>query len=338
MRALVTGADGFVGQHLIAELLGHEHSVAGCVLDLPPCRTTLAPEQVSSVEWKAADVRDYDALYRVVAATRPDSIYHLAGFSSSIMATRHPSDAVHVNTGGTVNLCEAVLAMRDSDPAFDPRIMVMGSSVAYGDAALGDRPVGEDMPLRPVSVYGLSKAGQELAAHTYRRSHGLKVFAVRAFHLIGPGQEPPFVVPDFCAQAAQIAAGDTEPVMHVGNLDVERDLTDVRDAVRALRLLMEAESPRAAYNVASGRGVRIRDVLGWIVDEAGIAVDIVVSGDRVRPAEPRTVVGDSGWLRADTGWEPYHDLEETVRETYRWVHSRFAGSGGHTAPSEREGT
>jgi GDP-4-dehydro-6-deoxy-D-mannose reductase len=151
MKALVTGADGFVGQYLVAELLEQGFAVAASVRDLPPCRTTLTPAHVSSVEWKAADVRDHDALYRVVAATLPERIYHLAGFSSGALARRFASDAVHVNTGGTVNLFEAVVSVREDDPAFDPRVLVMGSGDAYGDAALEGQPLEEHLSLRPVS-------------------------------------------------------------------------------------------------------------------------------------------------------------------------------------------
>lgn len=326
MRALVTGADGFVGQHLIAELLAHGFSVAASALDLPPSRSTLTSDQIASVDWKAADVRDRDALVRLVAAAMPDRIYHLAGFASGALARRHASDAVHINIGGTVNLCEAVVSVRDHEPEFDPRILVMGSCDAYGDAARDGVPLSEDMSLRPVSVYGLSKAGQELAAHTYRRAHGLRMLVVRGFNLVGPGQEPPFVVPEFAVQVARISLGEIEPLVRVGNLDVERDFTDVRDGVRALRLLMDLDQPGAAYNLASGRTIRIGTILDWIVDEAGVEVEIEVVPSRVRREELAIVAGDSARVREDAGWAPTHDVEASVRETYRWLRNRFGSA------------
>jgi GDP-4-dehydro-6-deoxy-D-mannose reductase len=324
MKALVTGADGFVGQHLVAELLAHGFTVAASALDLPPGRSTLTSDQIASVEWKAADVRDRDALFRLVAATRPNRIYHLAGFSSGALARQCASDAVHVNVGGTVNLCEAVVSVREQAPDYDPRILVMGSCDAYGDAAGDGVPLTEDMSLRPVSAYGLSKAGQELAAHTYRRAHGLRMLVVRGFNLVGPGQEPPFVVPEFALQVARISLGEVEPLVRVGNLDVERDFTDVRDGVRALRLLMDLDAPGAAYNVASGRTVRIGTILDWIVDEAGVEVEIEVVSGRVRREELAVVAGDATRIGEDTGWAPERDVEESVRETYRWLRNRFA--------------
>jgi GDP-4-dehydro-6-deoxy-D-mannose reductase len=323
MKALVTGADGFVGQYLVAELLAHGFSVAASALDLPPSRSTLTPDQIASVEWKAADVRDRDALVRLVAATRPDRIYHLAGFSSGALSRQFASDAVHINVGGTVNLCEAVVSVREHVREYDPRILVMGSCDAYGDAARDGVPLTEDMSLRPVSAYGLSKAGQELAAHTYRRAHGLRILVVRGFNLVGPGQEPPFVVPEFAVQVARISLGEAEPLVRVGNLDVERDFTDVRDGVRALRLLMDLDAPGAAYNVASGSTIRIGTILDWIVDEAGVEVEIEVIPERVRCEELAVVAGDTTRVREDTGWVPTRVVEESVRETYRWLRNRF---------------
>ncbi len=326
MRVLVTGADGFVGEHLIAELLEAGHEVSASTLTLPPTRDTLSMEQLAAAEWKAADVRDHDALYRLIAAVRPEQIYHLAGFASGAMARERAAQALAVNAGGTVNLCEAVWAVREEFSDFDPRILVMGSGDAYGDAAREDMPLEEHMRLRPVSAYGLSKAAQELAAHTYRRSRGMRMLVVRSFNLIGPGQATHFVVPDFCTQVAEMACGrQRERVLHVGDLDVERDFTDVRDGVRAFRMVMELDEPAAAYNVASGEAVSIRRLLDWILDEAGLEPEIVSDADRRRRAEVRRIRGDATRLQRDTGWRPERDVEASVREVYRWIARRYEG-------------
>lgn len=319
MKTLVTGADGFVGEHLLNRLLGRGEDVAASAMKLPPTRSTLSPSQMTAVDWKAADVRDHDALFRVLAAVRPERIYHLAGFSSGALARQQSEEALRVNAGGTVNLCEAVRAVREEFPEFDPRILVTGSGEAYGDAGAAGEPLTEDLVLRPVSPYGLSKACQELAAHTYRRAHGVRCVVTRGFHLIGPGQQRHFVVPDFCCQVARIAAGEAEPRIRVGNLDVERDFTDVRDAVGAFCRIMDLDAPQATYNVCSGRTVSIRTILDWILDEAGVEVEIVVEPERVREEELDRVVGDPARLRGDTGWRPETKVEETVREVYRAI-------------------
>lgn len=319
MRTLVTGADGFVGEHLLSFLLERGENLSASALTLPPTRTVLSSSQMAAVDWKAADVRNHDALFRVLAAVQPDRIYHLAGFASGAMARQQAEVAMRVNAGGTVNLCEAVLTVREEFPDFDPRILVMGSGDAYGDAGRAGEPLTEDLMLRPVTVYGLSKACQELAAHTYRRANDVRAVVSRGFNLIGPGQQPHFVVPDFCQQVAAIARGDRPPRMKVGNLRVERDFTDVRDAIRAFVGVMELDEPDAAYNVCSGRALPIRRILDWIVDEAGVEVEIEVEPERVREEEVQRILGDPARLREQIGWRPERDVEATVREVYRSV-------------------
>jgi len=324
VKVLVTGADGFVGEHLVEELLAAGHEVSASSLTLPPTRDTLSLDQLAAADWKAADVRDHDALYRLIAAVRPDQIYHLAGFASGALARARAAQAMDVNAGGTVNLCEAVVALRDEAPEFNPRIFVMGSGDSYGDAARTDVPIAEEMGLRPVSTYGLSKAAQELVAHTYRRARDLRVLVARSFNLVGPGQAPHFVVPDFCTQVAKIVCGRSrEQILHVGNLDVERDFTDVRDGVQAIRMMMELEKPAAAYNVATGHSVAIRQILDWILDEAGVRPEIVSDPARCRSGEIRRIRGDAGRLRRETGWAPKRDIEDSVREVYRWIARRY---------------
>ncbi len=324
MKILVTGADGFVGEHLVEELLAIGHDVAASTLTLPPTRDTLSLEQLAAADWKAADVRDHDALYRLIAAVRPDQIYHLAGFASGALARAQAARAVDVNVGGTVNLCEAVVAVRDEFSGFNPRIFVMGSGDSYGDAAREDVPLTEEMGLRPVSTYGLSKAAQELAAHTYRRARNLRILVVRSFNLVGPGQASHFVVPDFCTQVAKIACGrNREQVMHVGNLDVERDFTDVRDGVQAFRMVMDLDQPAAAYNVATGKSIAIRQILDWIRDEAGVRPEVISDTSRCRPGEITRIRGDARLLRDETGWAPKREIEASVREVYRWIARRY---------------
>lgn len=321
MRVLVTGADGFVGQHLVTRLLQEGREVSAAALTLPPSRTILSSAQMAALDWKAADVREHDALFRLLAAVQPDHIYHLAGFSSGGMARYRAAEAMEVNASGTVNLCEAVLSVRDDFPDFDPRILITGAGDAYGDAGRDRETLSEELTLRPVTVYGMSKAAQEIVAHTYRRAHGLDTVVARGFNLVGPGQEPGFVVPDFCQQAADIAVGDAEPVMRVGNLDVVRDFADVRDGAEAFRLLVESESPTGAYNVCSGEGRSIRTILEWVLDEAAIDPEIQVDPERQRGDEVDRMVGDGSRLRELTGWRPERDVEQTVREVYRWTAS-----------------
>lgn len=330
MKALVTGGDGFVGEHLVAHLLEAGDRVTASCLSLPPNRATLSPEKAAEVEWKVADVLDPDALYRVVAAVRPDLVYHLAGFASGGASRGRPETSLRVNAGGTLNLLEAVLRARSDFPGLDPLVLVMGSGHAYGASARGEDRISETAPLRPESAYALSKACQEMTADAYRRGRGVRAVTLRAFNLIGPGQKPGFVLPDFCTQVAAIAAGKTDPVLEVGNLDVERDFTDVRDAVAAFRVLAGLERPEPTYNVCSGEGTVIGTVLDWILDEAAVDAEVLVAPERVREGEISRLVGDPRRLREGTGWASVRSVEETVRKTYRWM----AGSGGRNTPHD----
>jgi GDP-4-dehydro-6-deoxy-D-mannose reductase len=172
----------------------------------------------------------------------------------------------------------------------------------------------------PRSAYGVSKAAQELVALTMARVHGVDARAARLFPLVGSGQSDDFVVPAFCRQVVAIAEGRAEAIVRVGNLDVERDIMDVRDGVDGLVALAGLKAPvRRVYNVCSGRGTTIRELLGWILAEGGIDPKIVVDPQRVRAGDPRRIVGSPDSLRAETGWKSKRDVREGVRSAYSWV-------------------
>lgn len=304
MTILVTGVEGFIGGHLRTLLEAAGHEVAGTALD--PAR--------ADRECRALDVLDGPAVGAVIEETRPERVFHLAGFSSGAAARERPAEALRTNSEGTLNVLEAV-AKRRVGPV---RIIVAGSADAYGDP--GPEPVEEDAPVSPVSPYGTSKAAQELVALALASTHDLDVRVARMFPLLGPGQSDRFVVPAFCRQAAAIASREEEPVLRVGNLDVERDFLDVRDGAAGLAALGDLERPaRRAYNVCSGRATSVRTLLGWILEEAGIDPEIEVDPDRARTSDPPRIVGSARRLRAATGWEPRREVREGVRETYRSV-------------------
>ncbi|MEJ2369524.1 MAG: GDP-mannose 4,6-dehydratase [Gemmatimonadales bacterium] len=331
MSVLVTGGDGFVGQYLLRELLANGADVVASVQRLPPRPSVLERQEVDAANWKQAEILDAGTLFRLVASEKPDLIVHLAGFSSGALARRAPGKALSLNAVGTLNLCASVGRVREEFADYSPRILVMGSGEAYGSQSR--ERLSEEMALRPNSPYGLSKACQEQVAHAFRRSHQLDTVVARSFNLVGPGQAPHFAVPDFSLQVAAIAAGDVEPLLEVGNLDVERDFTDVRDAVRGLRVISELEKPSRTYNVCSGRPVSIRQLVEWIVDEAKVEVEIRVVAERVRAEERPRIVGNPRLLEREAGWKPARDLEDSVRGVYRWA--RAAREKGTRTESDR---
>lgn len=319
MRVLVTGGDGFVGQHLVQHLLGRGYEVTATMLGEAPAEGTLPSHDRAATEWKRLDVRDADGVASVVNAARPRRIFHLAGFSSGAEASEQSLDALAVNASGTMSL----VAAASRAPRQVQTVVVAGSADAYGHA--GGGPIGERTPLRPASVYGATKAAQDVLARGVGAALGLRVIVARLFPLAGPGQRAVFVLPSLCRRALAIRRGTREPRLAVGNLDVTRDFTDVRDGVRALADIADLDgSPHRAYNVCSGIPTMIRSLLEWVLERAEIQPEVVCDPTLVREGEPTAVVGDPERLRAATGWRAERDLRTCVHSTMDWVASSSA--------------
>ncbi len=314
----MTGGDGFVGQHLVEHLLDHGYEVAATMLGKTPSPGTLSPAARAAAEWTRLDVRDADAVASVVHAVRPRRVFHLAGFSSGAEAVVRSREALAVNGAGTLGLVEAVARA----PADVQAVVVAGSADAYGG---GGGPLGERTPLRPSSVYGATKAAQDVLARGAGAALGVRVVVARLFPLVGPGQRPVFVLPSFCRRALAIRRGTAEPRLAVGNLEVARDFTDVRDGVRALAGIADLDgTPHMAYNVCSGIATKIRHLLEWVLERAEIEPEIVRDPALVRRGEPESVVGDPARLRAATGWRAARDLRACVHATMDWIASSGA--------------
>jgi GDP-4-dehydro-6-deoxy-D-mannose reductase len=277
----VTGAKGFVGGHLLA-LLG----ARAVPLD--------------------AEVTDPEALREGVAETRPEAVVHLAAASSVAASWTDVAEPWRVNALGTVNLLEAVRT-----EAAGARVLVVSTGDVYGQAVVIPTP--ETAPYRPVSPYAASKAAAELAAEQFRRA-GLDVVVARAFQHEGPGRDERFAVGSWAAQIAQ-AEEAGHGTVSVGDLSPRRDITDVRDVVRAYEALVERDVPADRYNVASGMAVEMRQVLALLVSQARCAIDVVEDPSRFRKSEVTELSGDPSKLRAATGWAPTISLEQTLADT-----------------------
>ncbi|MFN2471687.1 MAG: GDP-mannose 4,6-dehydratase [Gaiellaceae bacterium] len=278
---LVTGAQGFVGGHLLREL----------------GNSALATH---------ADVTDPDALARTLGDVQPVAVVHLAALSWVPESWRDPARVWAVNAVGTVNLLEAVRA-----ECAQARVLVVSTGEVYGRAEV--LPTPENSPVSPVSPYAASKAAAEVAALQVRET-GLDVVVARPFQHEGPGRDEQFAVGSWTHQIARLeAAGGGE--LLVGNLDAERDLTDVRDVCRAYRLLLDPAVQGGVYNVASGRTVTMRRVVELLVELATVPVDVKPDPERLRPLDLPVLCGDATRLRAATGWRPEIELEQTLRDT-----------------------
>jgi GDP-4-dehydro-6-deoxy-D-mannose reductase len=276
---LVTGAQGFVGGHLLAEL----------------------GDRAQALE---ADVTDAEALTDAVGEA--DALVHLAAGSSVSDSWADPREAWRVNTLGAVNVLEAV---RARTPA--ARVLVVSTGEVYGRAERVPTP--EAARIAPVSPYAASKAAAEIAAEQARRA-GLDVVVARAFQHEGPGRDERFAVGSWSAQIARAEEAGGGPV-RVGDLTVRRDITDVRDVVRAYAALLDRAVPADTYNVASGRAVEMQEVLDILVGLATVPIEIERDPERSRPADLPVVCGDASRLRAVTGWAPTILLEQTLADT-----------------------
>lgn len=308
MKALVTGAGGFVGGHLLAHLR-HNHtgiSLFGTVLSASERTPALAALGCATTE---IDLREPGAVRDMLAAIRPDRIFHLAGQAFVPRSFEAPWETLETNIRGTLNLLEAMRALQV--PA---RILVVGSADMYGASRAGEGRLDETTPFMPSSPYSVSKIAQDMLAWQYTRAHGVFTVRVRPFNHIGPGQHTRFAVSDWAFQIAEIEAGQRAPVIHVGSLDAARDFTDVRDVVRAYTLALEDGQPGDVFNVCSGQAYTMRDVLERLIALSPARVTVQTDASRVRPVEIPILYGDYSLLRQRTGWEPRITLEQSLRD------------------------
>lgn len=314
MRLLVTGAAGFVGGHLVESLRAEQPGLEVIALVRPHGGAHVEPP--SGVRVLEADLEDVAAVASAVEAARPDRVVHLAGQSSVHHSWIDPGGTLRTNLLGTVNLVAALCAL--DAPV---RLLVVGSAEEYGPVAAEDLPVREDHPCRPASPYAVSRVAQGHLAQQYAAGSKVEVLRTRTFPHTGPRRGEAFAESSFARQIAEVETGLRKPVLKVGNLEAVRDYSDVRDVVRAYWFLLERGRAGEVYNVCSGRGVRIGDVLQRLVDLAGVRVEIRQDPDRLRPADLPALVGDPGRLKAATGWEPRVPAERTLEDLLEyWRH------------------
>jgi GDP-4-dehydro-6-deoxy-D-mannose reductase len=220
-----------------------------------------------------------------------------------------PTETLVTNITGQTNLFEAIRSLR-----LDPVVQIACSSEQYGLVLPNEVPIKETNPLRPLSPYAVSKVAQDYLGYQYFQSYGLKAVRTRGFNHTGPRRGQVFVTSNFCSQVAAIELGLQEPVIRVGNIEAIRDFTDVRDMVRAYWLAVTKARPGEVYNIASGQGLRIREMLDRVLALSQVEVKVEVDPARLRPSDVEILIGDSSKFRADTGWEPRIPLEQTVRD------------------------
>jgi len=298
-RILVTGAAGFAGGHLLdrlaptsAELFAWRHR------QRPPARFG-----DGRIRWADVDVLDRDQVRAAVSEARPTAVVHCAGAAHVGRSWDATEPTLAANVRGTHHLLEALRAL--SVPV---RVVIPSSAMVYRPI---DRPLTEDDALLPSSPYGVSKLAQEMLG---RRAvnDGLSVVVARAFNHVGPGQSPSFAASSFARQIAEIEAARRPPVIVVGNLEARRDISDVRDTVRAYHVLLTAGGAGRCYNICAGRAISIRELLDRLIAKARVTVDVRVDPALYRPNDTPLVVGDPSRAERELGWSVAIPIEETV--------------------------
>lgn len=292
LNILVTGSNGVVGRHFRSQYGG----------------TPLADLN------GAIDIRDSKRVYSAIASLMPDAVLHLAAQSSVASSFENPAATFEVNFLGTLNVLEAL-----SKTGFRGVFLYVGSADVYGKTGDAELPTRETQPLRPRSPYAVSKAAAEALCYQWSQTHGFRIVLTRPFNQIGPGQSARFAIADFAHQIVRITRGQQQPVLITGDLDVTRDFTDVRDTVRACRMLLDAGENGEVYNICSGHERSIRSLADGLLQVAGIKVELKLDPGRLRPAEQRRVVGDPGRIRAHVGWVPEIELETTLTDILKEV-------------------
>lgn len=319
MRILVTGITGFAGSHLAQALLDQ----TGIVLhglgreDRWPADLLGLRDRI---HFHPCDLLDRGRLTEVVRQVEPERVYHLAGYADAGRSLQEPEQAWQGNCEATHNLYRAIQAWGGQ-----PRILYVGSGLVYGDmCGLGE--LTEDSPLLPTTPYAASKAAADLLSYQYSRWPGLWIVRARPFNHIGPRQADNFAVASFARQIAAIENGLQPAILATGNLAACRDLTDVRDVVRAYLLLLEKGEPGSAYNIASGVVVAMAEVVQRLVRLAGVAVEVRQEPGRLRASDTKGRRVCTSRLRQQTGWQPTFDLDRSLLDTVNYWRSRVRGA------------
>ena len=313
MRVLITGISGFVGSvlanYLLSSGFGHSLELHGTI--------HRADRRVQDLRDRLhlhkGDLRNPSWIDQVIETVKPSSVFHLAAWSDVRASWDQPWAAYELNISCQLNLLEA---LRRHTP--EARVLVVASSEVYGLIETDDLPIDESTPLRPNSPYGISKVAQDLMAQQYWYNYGLSAIRVRSFNHIGPGQSDSFVASAFARQIAEVEAGRQQPVLKVGNLEAERDYTDVRDMVRAYWLALQRGVPGSVYNIGSGSSIPVQELLNVLLELSPVEISVEQDPMRLRPSDVSRIVCNPDRFFKETGWTPNICLRESLADVLEY--------------------
>ncbi len=307
MRVLITGIAGFVGSHLAEYLLQKDAELFGTVL---PRESLANVERIKDrLKLFRCDITKAKQLENVVKKSKPEYVFHLAAQSSVSLSWKIPQKTAEVNIIGTINLLESLRKHADN-----ARIMLASSREVYGRVKKTELPITEKHALKPINPYGASKLAMEFLGMQYYYNYGLESIIIRSFNITGPRRPANFVCSDWAKQMAEIKLNLKEPVIEIGNINAIRDFTDVRDAVRAYWLAIQKCKAAEPYNVCSGKGLAMKDVLKLVLSFSKKKIKIVRCDKKVERIAIPYAVGSYAKLRKATGWKPRISFKKTLND------------------------
>ncbi len=309
-KILITGFSGFVSRHLLAYLQENDNDVEVCGIDINQPMFNIKTFDNIEVNYYMMNLLENNAIRSLLDSFRPDYIIHLASFSSVAYSWKHPIECFQNNTNIFLNILAAVQELQ-----LKCRVLSVGSSEEYGNVSETDLPLCEDSNLLPISPYAVARVAQEMISRVYADSYGVDIIMTRSFNHIGPWQDTRFVVPGFISKILAIKnAGKSQGRIETGDLSIIRDFVDVRDVVKAYYDLLMYGRTGELYNICSGTGVRLADIVDKIADILEVKVDTVVNPKLVRLNDNHIIVGSHEKISRDIGWEPVFSLDTTLRD------------------------
>ncbi len=323
-KVLITGITGFAGSYL-TELALTKKDVK--VFGIKRWRSKLdniahIKDGITLVE---CDIKDASSVREILDGIKPDMIFHLAAQSFVPTSWNAPSETLTTNIIGELNIFEAI-----RQTGINPLIQVAGSSEEYGLVKPEETPIKETVNLHPLSPYAVSKVGQDLLAYQYYKSYGLKIVRTRGFNHTGPRRAEVFVCSNFAYQIAKIEAGLQEPTIRVGNLSTVRDFTDVRDMVRGYWLALEKGEAGEVYNICSGKGYSIKEVLDVLKGYSKKKFAVKKDPSRLRPSDVPILIGDNTKFVKQTGWQPEIPFEKTLEDLLEYWREKVRREDQHS--------
>lgn len=304
-KYLITGANGFCGRHLADVLVGGSNSVHGISRSIPDALVAQHPD----VTYDQCNLIDHTSIYNMLKKIEPDCIFHLAAESSVASSWKSPINIMNNNVLSQINIFEAVRELELST-----RIIVACSSEEYGLIDESNLPINENCCFNPLSTYAVSKVSQDMLAYQYFKSYDMDIVRVRSFNLTGPGRPPTYALSSFAHQIAEIEKGKSKNVISVGNLDVKRDYTDVRDAVNGYKELALKAKPGTVYNLCSGKAYNLRELLNILISFSTADANIEKDISKFRPSDLPIMFGDNTKIITEIGWTPKIDIQTTLRD------------------------